>query len=273
MTIAQALREAAATLAATSDTARLDAELLMAHALDVSRSDMLLRHVQDAAPASFAELISRRAKQEPVTYITGHQEFRGLDFLVTPDVLIPRSDSECVVQAALDAAPQATRVLDCGTGSGALLLAILAERSNASGAGLDRSLAAVAVAAGNAALLGLAERAVMHHADWSEPGWADDLGQFDLIIANPPYVENAADLAADVRAYEPSGALFAGEDGLDDYRILVPQLPQLLGENGVVVLEIGSTQATAVTEISAKQGFNAELKHDLANRPRALILR
>ena len=273
MTCAEALRAATQRLAATSDTARLDAELLCAHALGVSRSDLLLRHLADPVPAGFAALVERRAAHEPLAYITGEQAFFGLTLAVTGDVLIPRGDSEQVVEAALAAAPAPARVLDCGTGSGALLLAVLGECPQASGVGIDRSPAALAVATGNAARLGMAGRAAMLARDWHQPGWAAGLGPFDLILANPPYVEADADLAPDVRDFEPAGALFAGPDGLDDYRALIPQLPALLAPGGVAVVEIGATQADAVGEIAARAGFAATLHHDLAHRPRALSLR
>ena len=272
-TVADAIRAAAAHLADTSDTARLDAEVLMAHALGVTRSDLLLRRLRDPAPAGFAALVDRRARHEPVAYITGRQEFHGLDLAVTPDVLIPRGDSEVVVDAALAARPGAARVLDCGTGSGALLLAVLAALPGASGVGSDRSAPALAVATGNAARLGLSDRARMLLADWSVPGWADDLGRFDLILANPPYVEEAADLAPSVRAHEPAGALFAGADGLDAYRVLVPQLPALLAPGGVAVVEIGWTQADAVCALARAAGFAATVHPDLAGRPRAIEMR
>ena len=272
MRISEALRDAAAQLAATSDTPRLDAELLMAHALGVSRSDLLLRHIGDPAPEAFAPLLARARNHEPVAYILGTQEFRSLPFLVNAAVLIPRPDSEVVVEAALAARPGARRVLDCGTGSGALVLAALYELSAATGVGIDRSPAALAVAAANAARLGLGERARLLRRDWSEPGWAADLGTFDLILANPPYVEDDADLAPSVRAHEPAGALFAGPDGLDDYRVLIPQLPALLAPGGVAVVEIGATQAGAVGAIASAAGFAMRLHHDLAGRPRALQL-
>jgi len=270
--VAGALRDAAQALAATSDTARLDAELLMAHALGVSRSQLLLRHMQAAVPAGFAALVARRAGHEPVAYITGRQAFFGLDFAVSPAVLIPRGDSEVLVEAALEHAARGARVLDCGTGSGALLLAVLAGLPGATGLGIDRSAAALAVARANAAALGLADRAEMRLADWDTDGWRDGLGGFDLILANPPYVEEAADLAPDVQGHEPAGALFAGADGLDAYRVLVPQLPALLAPGGVACVEIGASQAEAVSAIAAAAGLAASLRHDLAGRPRVLLL-
>lgn len=260
-------------LTGLSDTPRLDAELLMAEALGVSRSDLLLRHHDSEVPARFAELLARRLEREPVAYILGRQEFYGRDFTVTRDTLIPRADSETVVQAALDAAKPDARVLDCGTGTGALLLTFLAERPQATGIGIDASSGAGMVAAANAEALGLTGRAQMVRRDWHEPGWADDLGRFDLVIANPPYVEDNAELDPDVRDFEPASALFAGAEGLDDYRVLVPQLPQLLTDNGVAVLEIGALQAESVAEIARTHGFATELHQDLGGRDRALVLR
>ena len=273
MTVAEALREAAARLAATSDTARLDAELIMAHAMGVTRSELLLRHQQDAAPSGFAALVERRARYEPVAYILGRKEFYGREFVVAPGVLIPRMDSETTVAAALAACPAPRRVLDCGVGSGALLLTVLAECPSAEGVGVDRAADALTVASANAALWGLGERARLLLRDWGEGGWADELGRFDLVLANPPYVEADAPIAPAVREWEPAGALFAGVEGLDAYRVLVPQLPGLLAENGVAVVEIGATQADQVADIASQSGFASDLRRDLAARPRALVLR
>ena len=276
MTIADAIRAAAERLSATSDTARLDAELLMAHVLGVSRSQLLLLRMRDeAAPhaAGFDRLVERRAAQEPVAHLLGVQEFFGLEFAVTPDTLIPRGDSETIVQAALDCAAQDARVLDMGTGSGALLLAFLHERPGARGVGIDASAAALAVASANGQRLGLAERAQFVQANWLESGWAHDLGRFDLVLCNPPYVESDAILDPDVREFEPATALFAGPEGLDDYRAIVPQLGKLLVPGGVAIFEIGAGQAEAVGAIASESGFAAETRRDLADRPRALILR
>lgn len=270
-TVAEAIRAATELLGARTDSARLDAELLMAEALGVRRSDLFLRHMGDPAPAVFAELVARRAAHEPVAYIRGYQEFFGLPFIVSPDVLIPRGDSETLVEAALEARPDAVRVLDCGTGSGALLLAVLHELPRTNGVGIDRSEQALGVAKANATRLGLGERARMIRADWNSDGWRDDLGgPFDLILANPPYVETDAALDPTVKDHEPAGALFAGPDGLDDYRVLVPQLPALLADQGVALVEIGHTQADAVTAIGAAAGLVATLHRDLAGRPRVL---
>lgn len=270
MSVGLAIREAAEALEGKTDTARLDAELLMAHLLGVTRSDMLMRHMRDEVSAGYAGLIVRRMRGEPVAYITGEQEFYGHTLRVTPDVLIPRGDSEALVVAALAARPAARRVLDCGTGSGALLLAVLADLPEAEGVGIDSSPAALAVARGNAEALGLAARVTMTLADWHQPGWAAEFGQFDLILANPPYVEDTAELDPSVRDHEPASALFSGPEGLDDYRVLVPQLAGLLAPGGAAFVEIGYRQDEAVSAIAQAAGLSARLHRDLAGRPRVL---
>jgi release factor glutamine methyltransferase len=271
-TVAAALRTAALALASTSDTSRLDAELLMAHALRVTRSELLLRHMAAPPPSGFASVVARRLTHEPVAYIVGEQEFFGLAFVVSPAVLIPRADSETLVSAALTARPDARRVLDCGTGSGALLLAVLSALPEASGVGIDRSDAALAVAGVNVARLGLAARAVMAPADWDRPETMITLGTFDLVLANPPYVEHDAALAPSVRDHEPGGALFAGREGLDAYRSLLPLVPTLLSPGGVALVEIGAAQADAVGALAEAAGCDVRLHRDLGGRARVLEL-
>jgi release factor glutamine methyltransferase len=272
MTVGEAIRAAAERLAATSDTARLDAELLMAHALGLTRSDMLLRAMREPAPDTFAALVERRAAHEPVAYITGEAEFYGLTLKVTPATLIPRGDSETLIEAALEQASPRGRVIDLGTGTGALLLAVLANLPAWEGIAIDASSEALAVAMGNAAALGLAERSDWLLRSWRAADWTDDLGTFDLILCNPPYVEEDAALDRQVRDFEPASALFAGPEGLDDYRILIPQLRKLMNPQAVALLEIGATQAEAVSALAAASGFAAELRRDLGGRPRALVL-
>ena len=167
--VADALRAAATRLGATSPTPRLDAELLMAQALGVSRSHMLLQRMGESVPAGFDDLLARRTAHEPVAYILGHQEFYGREFRVTRDTLIPRADSEAVVEAALEASAGPGRVLDMGTGTGALLLTVLAEQGG-EGVGIDRSAAAIAVAAENAAAIGVSQQVRLLTADWTMPG-------------------------------------------------------------------------------------------------------
>ena len=272
MTVADALRAGAERLSATSDTARLDAELLMAHALGVSRSDLLLHKMDGPSPAALNALIDRRARRAPFAYIVGEADFFGRTFAVESGVLIPRADSETIVEAALNACPTPKRVLDLGVGSGARLLTVLAERRGCDGVGIDASSKAIDVARQNATALQIVGNCDLRLLDWRQSGWSDDLGVFDLILCNPPYVEADAALEPDVRDFEPASALFAGPDGLDDYKSIIPQLRGLLTPGGVAVLEIGALQAAPVTEMARKNGFEVDFKHDLAGRPRGLVL-
>lgn len=271
MTVAEAIRKAATHLSATSDTARLDAEVLMAHALGCSRTDLLLRHMAAAVPDGFDALVERRMRHEPVAYITGTAEFYGIELAVSPAVLIPRGDTETLIEAAREAfagkAPP-ERILDLGTGSGALLLAALSLWPDAEGIAIERSPEASAVAKANARRHAPSARIL--EGDWTQTDWAQGLGRFDLVLSNPPYVEEHANLDASVRQYEPASALFSGLDGLDDYRILVPQLPALLTARGIALVEIGWTQADAVTDIARGAGMSARVHCDLAGRKRAV---
>ena len=244
----------------------------MAHYLGVSRSEMLLRHMDDPCPFGFVQAIWRRMTHEPVAYIVGETEFLGLPFRVGRGVLIPRGDSEVLVETALEISTEVGTVLDLGTGSGALLLAFLSQRPGWRGVGADASSDALDYASHNGEALGLADRVEWVRTDWHTKGWTDGAPQFDLILCNPPYVETSAELDPDVRDFEPASALFSGEEGLDDYRAIIPQLGKLLLPGGVVVLEIGHQQAESVGEIAREAGFALELRRDLGERPRALIL-
>ncbi|WP_339692718.1 peptide chain release factor N(5)-glutamine methyltransferase [uncultured Parasphingorhabdus sp.] len=273
--VAGVLREATQMLSEISDSPRLDAELLMAHALKMERADLLLKLPELTAPAEFSALVERRRRSEPVAHIIGMKEFWGLDFQVSPDVLIPRPDSELLIEEAvrLCATQHPQRILDLGTGSGALLLAALSEFPAANGLGIDASTAALQIAHNNADALGLADRARFLLLDWTLPDWTGPLGSgFDLILANPPYVSTNARLSADVAQYEPHQALFAGEDGMDDYRIIIPGLENLLSPTGKALLEIGFDQADAVSELAMNNGYHVELKKDLGENDRLLIL-
>ena len=276
-----ALNAAANALLDVSETPRLDAELLMAHGLGLDRSALLLRKSDLIEPAGFAALVARRARHEPVAYIVGHQDFWDLTLAVTPDVLIPRGDSETLIEAAIayfkGTKPPAT-IADLGTGSGALLLAALSVFAGSVGVAIDASGAALAVASGNGDTLGFAQRAQFLHLCWQQPDWcatmlhANGGHAFNLILCNPPYVESDAALSPSVRDHEPASALFAGDDGLDDYRILIPQLTVLLAPTGVAVLEIGKGQDAAVTALANAHGFAVEPRRDLAGIIRVLSL-
>lgn len=252
-----------------SATPRLDAELLMAHALGVSHQDLLLKHLNDPEPDGFAGLAARRLNHEPVAYITGSRGFWTVEIGVGPGVLVPRADSETLIEAAVAhfaGSEGPKRVLDLGTGPGTLLLAALAEWPQAHGLGIDASERALQYAADNAIDLEMDERARFKLGDW-----ATDLhGQFDLILCNPPYIGTAEELGPEVRDHEPAGALFAGADGLHDYRLIIPDLPRLIAPGGIAVLEIGWTQGEAVSVLMRGAGLDPVLHHDLGGRPRAL---
>lgn len=256
-------------LAAVSNTPRLDAELLMAHVLGVSREVMLMRHLDAAAPGPFAALLARRLTHEPLAYITGSRDFWTISLGVGPGVLIPRPDSETLLEAAVDyfegRAPRT--ILDLGTGSGALLLAALTQWPEAAGLGIDASPEALAIATTNAERLWLSARARFVRGDWAE-GVRD---AFDLILCNPPYVETGADLPIDVRHYEPAAALFAGADGLDDYRRIIPQLSARLAPGGMIAVEIGATQAERVSALFNAAGLAPEIRRDLSGHDRAIV--
>lgn len=279
MTRAEAIRRAAAVLEAAGRLEpRLDAEVLLAHVLGLPRLAMLIdtrREITPEQAALFEALVARRETGEPVAYITGLREFWSLDFRVTPATLIPRPDSETLVEAALSAfsrqsGPQGRplRVLDLGTGSGCLLLSVLHELPNGFGVGVDRSGEAALVAADNAARLGLAARAAFVVGDWAEAL----AGPFDCILANPPYIGEEEVLSPEVRDFEPTTALFAGDEGLADYRRIIPDLARILAPGGRAFLEIGYTQGEAVRQIGADAGFMSRIHQDLAGHSRCVEL-
>ena len=268
--VSEALSAGAAQLAGASDTPRLDAELLMAHALAVERDILLLARLSNSAPADFPALLARRAAREPVAYITGRRAFWTIELEVGPGVLVPRPDSETLIEAAVahfgNRSP--ARILDLGTGPGTLLLAALDQWPEAHGLGIDGSEAALAYARRNATRLGFATRAELRLGNWAE----GVEGPFDLILCNPPYVEAAAELPCDVRDWEPAEALFAGADGLEDYRRLAPQIAPLLAPGGIACIELGADQAAAVSSLFEAQGIRAALHNDLGGHARCLSL-
>ncbi|GGE87922.1 release factor glutamine methyltransferase [Sphingomonas prati] len=240
----------------------------MAHALNTTRDQLLLTHLDAPTPDTFPPLLARRLTNEPIAYITGTRGFWSIDLTVAPGVLIPRPDSETLIEAALDhfgtLGPRT--ILDLGTGSGALLLAALTEWPTATGTGIDASPAALAQAQANADRLGLGHRARIMPGGWHGTGDA-----YDLVLCNPPYIGTAEPLEPDVIDHEPHAALFAGADGLDDYRALAPLLARQIAPGGMAAVEIGATQAPAVTALFQAHGLATTTRHDLAGRDRCIV--
>lgn len=266
-----ALRDAARRLAAVSDTARLDAELLMAHQAGISREELILKLRDMAVPDGFDALVERRMAREPVSHITGTRDFWTLTLTVSSHVLTPRPDSETLIEAAVEQYAGTTgpaTVLDLGTGSGALLLAALDEWRGANGLGVDISAQALLVARENARRCGMEGRARFRPGNWC----GGIASRFDLVLANPPYIRPDAVLPRDVRDYEPHIALFGGEDGLDAYRDIAAGLSTVMMDDGVAIVEIGFDQGESVGQLFADQGFVVQLRRDLAGRTRCLVL-
>jgi release factor glutamine methyltransferase len=271
-TLSAALAAAARALrAADVPDPMTDARALLAHASGLN-PDRLTLHLTDplcaAAATLFAALIQRRALRAPVSHLIGYRLFWGRRFTVTPDVLDPRPETETLICAAL-AAPFTT-ILDLGTGSGAILLTLLAERTDATGLGTDASMPALAVARANAAAIGLTARAQFADGSWFVPV----TGQYDLITSNPPYIaeHEMAGLSPDVRLYEPHIALTPGGDGLDAYRAIAEGVVAHLAPSGRVMLEIGPTQGRDVLALLAAHGLpGGSILPDLDGRDRVVV--
>jgi release factor glutamine methyltransferase len=242
----------------------------MAYALGVEREALLLAEMDRDTPAAFAALLARREAGEPVAYITGRRGFWTIELEVGPGVLVPRPDSETLIEAALShfGAVGPRRILDLGTGPGTLLLATLDQWPEASGLGIDASRTALDYAARNAEGLGLSSRAVFRQGDWGQ-----GIGEaFDLILCNPPYVQTGADLPRDVADWEPAEALFAAADGLSEYRRLAPEIARLLAPGGLACLELGAGQLEAVAALFDPAEFTIKSRRDLKNIERCLLL-
>jgi release factor glutamine methyltransferase len=269
--IVRALDDATRQLSATSDTARLDAELLMAEALHIDRDKLILSPPSQPVPRRFGSMIKRRLKGEPVAYITGRRAFWNIDLHVGPGVLVPRPDSEVLIASAIehfDGSEGPKRILDLGTGPGTLLLAALDIWLKSTGLGVDVSRRALSYASANARRLGFESRLKLKIGNWAT-GISEG---FDLILCNPPYIAEGAELGPGVKEYEPDEALFAGEQGLDAYRALAPQLPRLLNRGGLAVVEIGHDQASSVPALLTRDGLESRVANDFADRPRAVLL-
>ncbi len=273
--VAAALRVGAAALGAAGIEAPLrEVRLLLGAALGWRRERLLVDDQVEIDTALFAAWLKRRAGREPLALIVGRREFWSMEFEVSADTLIPRPDSESLIEAALEMFPdrgRVARVLDLGTGTGCLLLAALSEFAGAFGVGVDRAAGTARLAARNAARLGFGGRSAFVVGDW-----ADALaGRFDLVLSNPPYIETAdiAGLMPEVASFEPASALDGGADGLDCYRVIVAALPRLLAPGGIAVLELGIGQAQPVRALGHISGLGAKTRLDLSGVARALIFK
>jgi release factor glutamine methyltransferase len=273
MTVAEAIRHGAARLTEIADNPRLEARLLLAHALGVAQTDLVRDLHRPVETQGYQQLLRRREAHEPVALILGHREFWSMDFEVSGATLIPRADSETLIEAALEAfsqRPPPRRILDLGTGTGCLLLALLRAFPNAFGVGIDLAPAAAALARRNSVRLGLANRTGFVCGDWTD-GIA---GTFDLVVSNPPYIASdaVAGLMPEVADYEPRLALDGGEDGYAAYRTIVSRLGGLMVRDAVAVLELGIGQADRVGAMALACDFRMTLRTDLAGIARVAIL-
>lgn len=270
--IARALADATRRLSETSDTPRLDAELLMAEALHIDRDRLILNPPDRDPPKRFWTMVKRRGKGEPVAYITGRRAFWNIELHVGPGVLIPRPDSEVLIASAIahfEGRDGPRRILDLGTGPGTLLLAALDLWPEATGIGVDSSRRALTYATANARRLGFEKRAKFQIGDWAQG--IDET--FELVLCNPPYVAEDDRLEPTVAEHEPEEALFAGPEGLDSIRRLAHEIPHLLAPGGLAAIEIGATQGQAAIELLERDGLNGTLGQDFGNRDRAVLLR
>jgi release factor glutamine methyltransferase len=257
--------------AAGIEAPKREARLILAASLRTDAAGVLASENVD--PQIFGSLLTRRTAREPLAYLLGRREFWGMEFAVSPATLIPRPDSETIIEAALSMFPKRNavqRILDLGTGTGCLLLAALHEFPQAFGIATDYSAPAAELARCNARSLGFAHRAAFLAADWADP----INGKFDLILSNPPYIPEPeiADLMPEVANYEPHLALSGGADGLAAYRAIIAALPRLLAAGGAAILELGLGQEKPVAALAQAAGFTTKTRQDLANIPRALVI-
>jgi release factor glutamine methyltransferase len=291
--IAGLLEEARRQLCTTSETPQLDAEVLLSFVLGCSRLHLVVHHATEVEVdfiVRFQELVHRRVRFEPVAYLTGTKEFFGLSFRVAPDVLIPRPDTEVLVEEAVrllvamdrrahaeknerGVTPEALRFLDLGTGSGCIAISVQHEVGrrgvSASGCGIDRCQRALTIAAENAECLGVPLE--LRHGSWFEP--CKPWEAYDLILSNPPYINRVDKELSPETAYEPQQALFADECGLSDIRNILERAPAFLKPGGSILIEVGRGQAISVIERFAPSGFSGRIIADLAGIERVVVFK
>jgi release factor glutamine methyltransferase len=249
-----------------------EALILLAHAAQISKEEIIRNYDQipnDKVIKKYKKYIDRRKNKEPIAYITESKEFWSLNFYVSKDTLIPRPDSEILIETVLELSKgKELTILDCGTGSGCLLLSLLYELKRAKGIGIDISAKAIVIAKKNAKNLNLEARV-----DFINTSWNDfNEEKFDIIISNPPYLnKNDIQNLQDEVKFEPLNALIAGEDGLDCYREIIKLIPKFTQKHSLCFFEIGYGQSTQICDLLEKENYKIEkIKHDLANIPRVI---
>lgn len=278
-TVAALRREIARMIGASSPSAALDARIIVADLLGCVPEQLPLRDEEPIGEDIATEALAlgrRRASGEPVARLVGEKEFWGLTFALSPDTLIPRPDSETLVEATLAVIEEewsrsaTLRILDLGTGSGAILIALLSELANADGVGVDLSAGAVTTARENAERHGLAERASFAVGDWT----AQIRERFEVVVANPPYIESGAiaNLQVEVREHDPHLALDGGADGFDAIHAILADLGRVLAGGGVGLIEVGAGQARTVRDLAGAHGFACRFARDLAGVERVAVL-
>lgn len=263
-----------ALLTAGIENNRGEAAMLICHYFNISRAELLGAYDRDFDSEEFRAALEKRCSHYPLQYILGYWNFFNETYRVTEDTLIPRQDTEKLVELAINILPEGARFIDLCTGSGCVAISTLASRQDCKGVAVDIFENTLAVAAENAERNGVGDRLGMLRADVLEPSFMDSLGYFECILSNPPYIETAeVNGLSDELHYEPNAALDGGEDGLNFYRVIISSYGKYLTDNGSMLLEIGYNQAKAVADIARDNGFSCEIFRDYGGNDRVAYLK
>ncbi len=253
---------------------RTEAAMLVCHFYDITKAQLLGMHDHDFDSEELSASVAKRCSHYPLQYILGYWDFFRETYRVTEDTLIPRQDTEKLVELAINIMPEGARFIDLCTGSGCVAISTLASRPDCRGVAVDCFEKTLAVATENAERNGVLDRLGMLRADVLEPSFMDSLGYFECILSNPPYiVSNEIEGLADELSFEPDAALDGGADGLKFYRKIIGSYGRYLTENGVMLLEIGHDQAAAVSDIANENGFSCEVFRDYGGNDRVVYLK
>ena len=252
---------------------RAEAAMLICHFCNVNKAELLLRHDEDFSSPELEEAVAKRVSHYPLQYILGYWDFCHETYRVTEDTLIPRQDTEKLVELAIRYLPENSRFVDLCTGSGCIAISTLASRKDCRAVAVDLFPNTLEIARENAEANGVGDRLGFMQADVLEPSFMDDLGKFDAILSNPPYIESEKlSLLDEELSFEPNAALDGGDDGLDFYRVIISKYEKYLFKDGAMLLEIGHDQAQAITTIAAANGFRCEVFKDYGGNDRVAYL-